>query len=76
MGPSSGLYRKDGELAMEDIDDELYDLIRRMLIKDPTERMKLREVKHHPWVLKGIGNVMGWLDDTDPSKDHRKEDSS
>ena len=68
MGPSSGSFREDAELAYEDIDDELYDLLRRMLIKDPTERMKLREVKRHPWVLRGIDNVMGWLDDTDPSR--------
>lgn len=64
----NGPYRQDGELVLEDIDDELYDLLRRMLIKDPTERLKLREVKRHPWVLKGIDNVIGWLDDTDPSR--------
>ncbi|KAH6662733.1 hypothetical protein B0J14DRAFT_284996 [Halenospora varia] len=66
--PSSGLYREDGELEYEDIDEELYDLLRRMLIKDPLERMKLREVKRHPWVIKGIDNFIGWLDDTDPSR--------
>jgi len=63
-----GAYREDGELVMEYIDDELYDLIRRMLIKDPAERIRLREVKRHPWVLRGIDNVIGWLDDTDPSR--------
>ncbi|RDW91620.1 kinase-like protein [Coleophoma crateriformis] len=68
MGPSSGPYREDGELVYEDIDDELYDLLSRMLVKDPTERMKLREVKRHPWVIKGIDNLIGWLDDTDPSR--------
>jgi serine/threonine protein kinase len=31
-------------------DDELYDLLRRMLIKDPVKRMSPREVKRHPWV--------------------------
>jgi len=64
----NGPYRQDGELVLEDIDDELYDLLRRMLIKDPVERLKLREVKRHPWVIKGIENVIGWLDDTDPSR--------
>jgi serine/threonine protein kinase len=68
IGPSTGPCREEGELAYEEIDDELYDLLRRMLIKDPIERMKLREVKRHPWVLRGIDNVMGWLDDTDPSR--------
>jgi [calcium/calmodulin-dependent protein kinase] kinase len=68
MGPSTGPYREDGELAFEEIDDELYDLLRRMLIKDPAERIKLREVKRHPWVIHGIDNFIGWLDDTDPSR--------
>ncbi|EHK99272.1 putative Serine/threonine-protein kinase ssp1 [Glarea lozoyensis 74030] len=66
--PTAGPYREDGELAFEDIDDELLDLLRRMLVKDPTERMKLREVKRHPWVIRGIDNIIGWLDDTDPSR--------
>ncbi|KAF4628092.1 hypothetical protein G7Y89_g10061 [Cudoniella acicularis] len=68
VGPSTGPYRDDGELLFEDIDDELYDLLKRMLVKDPTERMKLREVKRHPWVIRGIDNFIGWLDDTDPSR--------
>lgn len=67
-GPSTGPYREEGELAFEEIDDELYDLLRRMLIKDPAERIKLREVKRHPWVIHGIDNLFGWLDDTDPSR--------
>jgi serine/threonine protein kinase len=67
-GTSTGPYREDGELAFEDIDDELYDLLRRMLTKDPAKRIKLREVKHHPWVVRGIDNIIGWLDDTDPSR--------
>jgi serine/threonine protein kinase len=66
--PTAGPYREDGELAFEDIDDELLDLLRRMLIKDPAERMKLREVKRHPWVIRGIDNIIGWLDDSDPSR--------
>lgn len=63
-----GSYRGENDLVMEPIDDELYDLIRRMLIKNPAERIKLREIKRHPWVLRGIDNVIGWLDDTDPSR--------
>jgi serine/threonine protein kinase len=68
IGPSTGPYRDEGELTFEDIDDELYDLLRRMLIKDPTERIKLREVKRHPWVIRGIDNILGWIDDSDPSR--------
>jgi serine/threonine protein kinase len=68
MGPWDGPYRDEIDLAYEEIDDELYDLLRRMLMKDPAERMKLREVKRHPWTLHGIENIIGWLDDTDPSR--------
>jgi [calcium/calmodulin-dependent protein kinase] kinase len=68
IGPSTGPYREEGELAFEDIDDVLYDLLRRMLIKDPTERIKLREIKRHPWVVRGIDNILGWIDDSDPSR--------
>lgn len=68
MDQSNDPYREDGELAFENIDDELYDLLRRMLMKDPLERVKLREVKRHPWVIRGIDNIMGWIDDTDPSR--------
>ncbi|KAL2073930.1 hypothetical protein VTL71DRAFT_11256 [Oculimacula yallundae] len=67
-GPSTGPYREDGELAFEEIDVELYDLLKRMLIKDPADRIKLREVKRHPWTTRGIGHVLGWVDDTDPSR--------
>jgi len=28
-----------------------------MLIKDPAERIKLREVKRHPWVIHGIDKL-------------------
>ncbi|CCU74464.1 calcium/calmodulin-dependent protein kinase kinase 2/serine/threonine-protein kinase ssp1 [Blumeria hordei DH14] len=61
-------YREENELAFEIIDDELFDLLRRMLIKDPAERIKLREVKRHPWLLRGLDDIIGWLDDTDPSR--------
>lgn len=67
-GPTTGPYREDAELSYEEIDDELHDLLRRMLIKDPVERMKLREVKRHPWVIRDIDNIIGWLDDSDPSR--------
>lgn len=68
MGPWDGPYRDEGDLAYEAIDDELYDLLKRMLIKDPAERIRLKEVKRHPWTIKGIENIFGWLDDTDPSR--------
>jgi len=53
----------------DDIDDELYDLLSRLLIKDPAKRITLKEVKHHPWVLQDItGQHVAWLDETDPAR--------
>lgn len=61
-------YRDDDELLYEDIEPDLWDLLSKMLIKNPEKRIRLRDVKRHPWVTKGLGNVISWLDDTDPSR--------
>jgi [calcium/calmodulin-dependent protein kinase] kinase len=67
-GLSTRPYREERELAFEDIDEELYDLLRRMLIKDPAECIKLWEVKRHPWVIRDIDDIIRWLEDSDPSR--------
>ncbi|KAJ6187020.1 hypothetical protein N7519_001928 [Penicillium mononematosum] len=58
--------RNDDELVYEDIDDELYDLLRRLLTKDPIKRITLKEIKHHPWTLHGLPNPRIWIEETDP----------
>lgn len=60
-------YRDDHELVYEDVDENLRDLLYKMLIKDPRRRIDLHDVKHHPWVLGDMPDHMGWLDDTDPA---------
>jgi len=40
--------------AWEDISDAPKEIIRRLLVKEPSSRMTAREVSEHPWV-KGIG---------------------
>ncbi|KAI0007976.1 kinase-like protein [Xylariaceae sp. FL0662B] len=60
-------YRDDSTLIYEEIDDLLYDLLRRMLTKNPEKRIRLREVKRHPWVVEGIPDLIAWIDETDPS---------
>lgn len=59
--------RADDELMYEDISDELYDLLKRILTKDPVKRITLKEIKHHPWVLHGLPNPRTWVEETDPS---------
>lgn len=61
-------YRDDHELVYEDVDENLRDLLDKMLTKDPRKRIDLRGVKQHPWILAGMTNQIGWIDDTDPSR--------
>ncbi|KAI1634195.1 hypothetical protein F4809DRAFT_665933 [Biscogniauxia mediterranea] len=65
---SSEPYRDDNALVYEEIDDLLYDLLRKMLTKNPEKRIRLREVKRHPWVVQDIPNLIAWIDETDPSR--------
>ncbi|KAI1346420.1 kinase-like protein [Xylaria sp. FL0043] len=66
---SSEPYRDDNVLSYEEIDDDLYDLLRKMLIKNPEKRIRLRDVKRHPWVVADINMpVIQWIDETDPSR--------
>ncbi|KAK3387467.1 hypothetical protein B0H63DRAFT_521519 [Podospora didyma] len=65
---NSAPYRDDDELAYEEVEKELQDLLLKMLTRNPEKRIRLRDVKRHPWVTKGISNVVGWLEDTDPSR--------
>ena len=65
--PMGSHKRLDDLVEYEDVGDELADLIRRLLDKDPTRRITLKEVKHHPWVLQGIQDQASWVEETDPS---------
>lgn len=56
------------DLEYEAVDDDLYDLLRRLLIKDPRKRITLKEIKHHPWLLQGIDNKVAWVEETDPKR--------
>lgn len=58
--------RDSEDLVYEDVDDELYDLLRRLLTKDPVKRITLKEIKHHPWTLCGLPNPRAWVEETDP----------
>ncbi|KAK2749661.1 hypothetical protein FQN57_005883 [Myotisia sp. PD_48] len=60
--------RKEDELAYEPIDEELRDLLTRLFLKDPTKRITLKEIKLHPWILKGIQDPNAWVEETDPAQ--------
>lgn len=59
--------RYDDVLEYEEVDDDLRDLLKRLLDKQPLKRINLKEVKRHPWVLRGIVDKSAWIDKTDPS---------
>ncbi|KAJ0125072.1 hypothetical protein J7T55_006416 [Diaporthe amygdali] len=65
---NSAPYRDDHQLLYEDVDESLQHLLGQMLVKDPRQRITLRGVKYHPWVLSNLTNIMGWIDDTDPQR--------
>ncbi|KAF2479929.1 kinase-like domain-containing protein, partial [Neohortaea acidophila] len=50
---------------LQPISDDLYDLLKRMLVKDPRKRITLEEVRHHPWVVADIHDKVKWLEETD-----------
>lgn len=59
--------RQEDILEYEEVDEELRDLLERLLDKQPSRRIGLKDVKRHPWVLRGISDQSTWLDETDPS---------
>jgi serine/threonine protein kinase len=54
------------EFEEEDVDEEVRDLLKRLLIKDPEARITLEEVKVHPFILRNIPDPAEWIDTTDP----------
>jgi [calcium/calmodulin-dependent protein kinase] kinase len=60
--------RSELDLVYEPISDELHDLMRRLLTKDPQARITLEDVRQHPWVLEDLPNKAKWLEETDPSQ--------
>ncbi|KAL5625316.1 hypothetical protein BROUX41_005376 [Berkeleyomyces rouxiae] len=65
---NSASYRGDNELVYEEVDPLLRDLLQKMLVKDPERRIRIHDIKRHPWVLADIPDIHQWLDDTDPAK--------
>lgn len=66
--PAGSGKRHEFDLSYEPIDDDLHDLLQRLLTKDPGKRITLEEVRHHPWVLADLPNKMAWLEETDSNR--------
>lgn len=48
------------------IGDKAKDLLKRLLEKNPNDRITLEEVKLHPWLLEDISDPALWIKETDP----------
>ncbi len=48
--------------------NQLRDLLDRLLEKNPDKRIKLEEVKKHPWITRGLHDAPAWLSDTAPEQ--------
>ncbi|KAI4665784.1 uncharacterized protein J4E78_003249 [Alternaria triticimaculans] len=68
--PMTSTKRAPHDLEYEEVDDNLRDLLRRLLIKDARRRITIPEIKRHPWLLSGIPNHISWAEETDPSKSY------
>lgn len=68
--PISGSWGRGAseEHETEIIPDDLRNLLEKLLTKDPAERLTIKQVKCHPWVLQGITNQTAWLENTDPER--------
>ncbi len=61
-------YRDDNDVVYEDVDNLLYDLLRQMLTKNPEKRIRVKDIKRHPWVVLGLANPRAWAEETDPAR--------
>lgn len=59
--------RPPAELEYEELDEDVRDLLRRLLNKNPLERITLEEVRHHPWVVADVIDKEQWLEQSDPT---------
>ncbi|KAL1612549.1 hypothetical protein SLS60_000776 [Paraconiothyrium brasiliense] len=69
---SSGSKRADHDLDYESVDDELRDLLQRLLIKDPRKRITIPDIKRHAWLMQGIDNADKWVKETDKQLEGNK----
>ncbi|KAF2441940.1 kinase-like protein [Karstenula rhodostoma CBS 690.94] len=69
---SSGDKRLDHDLDYEAVNDDLRDLMQRLLIKDPRKRITIPDIKRHPWLMQGIDNADKWVKETEKQLEGNK----
>ncbi|KAJ4378431.1 hypothetical protein N0V86_006134 [Didymella sp. IMI 355093] len=68
MQPISNARRAPHDVDYEEIDENLRDLLKCLLVKDPKHRITIHEIKRHPWLLQGLNNYNTWMEETDPDR--------
>lgn len=68
MQPIANAKRAPHDVDYEEIDENLRDLLKRLLVKDSQQRITIHEIKRHPWLLQGINNYNSWMEETDPDR--------
>jgi serine/threonine protein kinase len=56
------------DLEYEEVDDDLRNLLHRLLAKNPRDRISIRDIKRHPWLTQDIDNLNSWVEETDPDR--------
>lgn len=56
------------DLEYEEVDEDLRDLLPRLLVKNPRERITIGEIKRHRWLTRDIDNANSWVEETDPDR--------
>jgi serine/threonine protein kinase len=56
------------DLDYEEVDEDLRDLLMRLLAKNPQDRISIKDIKRHSWLTRDIDNLNSWVEETDPDK--------
>ena len=65
--------RLDYELKFEEVPEAVRNLIRQLLIKEPTKRMTIEQARKHEWVVEGLQDPSQWIKSPDLEKEGKKE---
>ncbi|KAF2872571.1 hypothetical protein BDV95DRAFT_628192 [Massariosphaeria phaeospora] len=64
--PTTAHKRAPHDLEYEEVDENLRDLLKKLLVKDVRKRIPIKEIKRHPWLLDGLDTA--WVEETDPDR--------
>ncbi|KAI8636596.1 kinase-like domain-containing protein [Parasitella parasitica] len=64
--PSQPLIFPTRDQVGFEIDGDLQDLLKKLLTKNPDDRITLDQVKRHPWVIADLNDYEKWIATTEP----------